>query len=109
MNMNQLKETIENIETMSPDTLNALIEQTVSAFHIIQAKVGSTNQEERHEGIEVAKELKMALESQLLSLQDKIGMDSTQIEAYLTNPDNFSAEELRSMDEARNQLAQFST
>ena len=105
--IDSLKDALSDITNLTPEKLQALVQDTVVAFQAIQSKVTSASEWEREEGLQIAVELKSAMEDQVLKLQEKLGMNPEEIEAYLANPANFSKDELKSMDESKRELDYF--
>ncbi len=105
--IDSLKDALSDITNLTPEKLQSLVQDTVVAFQAIQTKVTSSSEWEREEGLQIAIGLKSAMEDQVQKLQEKLGMNQEEIEAYLANPANFSKDELKSMDESKKELDYF--
>ncbi len=102
-----IKDALNDITQLTPEKLQALVQDTLVAFQSIQAKVTSNDESEKEEGLKIAIELKAAMEEQVATLQKKLDMSPDQIEEYMANPANFSREEFKSMNESKKNLEQF--
>ena len=100
----QLQETFGDLGAFTPEKLQALIQETLKAFHLIQSKIQSKDPKEREEGLIMALELKQALERQAEALCKTVGMDPVQLSQFVENPENFSKEEWDTLGVAKQEL-----
>ena len=103
----QFEEALKNIDNVSPEKLQELIQGTLAVFQDLQKRVTSSDPEEREHAIGDAFELKRALEAQARALAQSVGMNSDQLTRFVENPSNFSTEDWQMMGETKHQLTEF--
>ena len=100
----KLKKMFENIENVTPEKMQGLVNEAIKAFEGIIPKLLSTNEEERMNAMKEANELKDVLENQAKQALEKSGMNKDQIEKFMKDPANFSEKEVKALNSAKKTL-----
>lgn len=100
-----LKQMFGDPTQLSPEKLEALIEETMKFFREIQEKIQSNDPKLRDEALQASLEVKQALEQQMDVLCKMTGLDHAQLMAMAKNPNNMNSEEWKLVEEVRKKLA----
>ncbi|MES2273083.1 MAG: hypothetical protein V4487_02695 [Chlamydiota bacterium] len=102
-----LQETFSDLQNLTPDKLQGLIQETMKVFSTLQEKIHSNDPKEREEALNIALALKESLQTQAESVCEKMGLDPSQLSAFAENATNFSAEEWENLSGVKKDLDSF--
>jgi hypothetical protein len=103
----QIEESFGDVSSFSPAKMQALIQETLKYFQVLQEKIASGDDIARQQALEDSLKLKAALEEQASKLCALIGIDPTQLAEMVKNPNNFSKGEWDSLSTVKEELANF--
>lgn len=102
-----IQESFEAPETMTPDKLKGLIQETLRFFHQVQERLSSKEETIRIEALQEASDLKTLLEDQVARLCSQLGKSPDEILALAQERKRFSEKEWETLNEARADIKQF--
>ncbi len=100
----KLKELFENFDSVSAESMQEIVGESIKSFEKIISKLNSPNEEERKKALEDAAELRDILEEQAKKALEKSGLDKKAVDKFINNPDNFTPEEWRALQEAKKEI-----
>jgi hypothetical protein len=104
--LKQLDETLRSPEQLSFDAVHGLIGETLRAFKEIQEKAASQKPEELQEALEMALEMKAALEGHMETLLERSGLNAQEMKKLVEETSLFSKEEQAALREIKEELVQ---
>jgi len=105
--INNIKELFSNFQELTPESVEKIVGETLKVFSEIMGKLNSSDEKERTEALAMATELRETLEKQAKEAMKAAGMDEEELQAFLSNPQNFSSEEWGSLQQAKGEMKSF--
>jgi|SRR5579872_3932896 len=102
-----IQEAFSDLQNLSPDKLQGLIQETMKVLMALQQKAKSENAAERDEAIKAAFSLKETLQAQAEAVCKKLGMDPSQLALFAETASNFSGEEWDQLSGVKKDLEDF--
>jgi hypothetical protein len=101
------EEMFEELSDFDPEKLTSLISEATSVLKTVVEKAKSPNPEDKAQATQTVTELKNSIEKQVSSLFESMGIDKTELEAFMSDPTNFSPDEQNLIDRITKELEQF--
>ncbi len=103
-NLDKLDELFGDINDITPEKMESLVKESIKAFEKVITQLNSSDEKEREEAKKAAEKLRDTLEKHSRKAMESINMSSKELEAFTSNPNNFSAEEWEAMQQAKQDL-----
>ncbi len=91
--MNLLKETFNDLNSLTPEKLTGLVDETMKYFQDLQGKITSKEPGVREEALKESMALRETLEKQMVELCESTGLDPAQLAAYAEDTANMSPQD----------------
>ncbi len=102
-----IEEAFSDLQNLTPDKLQGLIQETMKTLMALQQKAKSENPADRDEAIKAAFSLKETLQAQAEAVCKKLGMDPSQLALFAETASNFSGEEWDQLNGVKKDLEEF--
>lgn len=103
-NLDRLDELFGDINDITPEKMESLVKESIKAFEKVITQLNSSDEKEREEAKKAAEKLRDTLEKHSRKAMESINMSAKELEAFTSNPNNFSPEEWEAMQQARQDL-----
>jgi len=103
----KIKKMFDNIEDLTPEKLQGVVHESIKVFEEIIGKLNSPNEEERQKAMKCAAELRDLLQEQARAAMQKSGLSQEQVSKMLHDPSNFSPEEWKAFQGAKDELTTY--
>jgi|GEM_PF-3671109 len=105
--LDTLNQVFDEAGSPSKDKVLGLMDETMSFFREIKAKLESDDPAKQKEAYEETMEMKRLLEVKMQALSQRTGLDLSQLAAFAEDPSNLSPEEQSALEEAKSRLQKF--
>ena len=95
------------LSDFDPEKLTSLVSEATSVLKSVVEKAGSPDPEEKEKAAQTVAELKASVEKQVSALFESLGVDKSELEAFISDPSNFSPEEQSLIDRITRELEQY--
>jgi hypothetical protein len=102
-----LQETFSDVQSMTPDKLRKVIDESMQYFQTLQGRFASENPKDREEALAESMELRGLLEKQMAALCEATGFDPAQLTAFVEDASNFSPQDQEILNEVKAKLKTF--
>ena len=107
--IDELEKLYSEINELTPEKMEMLVSESIKTFEQILGQMNSGSEEEKKEAVKAAERLRENLEKQAQKAVDKLKISTDELEAFASNPDNFSEEEWEALQRAKGDLESYQT
>ncbi len=102
--LKQMRETLGDLNSLTPTKMKDLIETTVETFRDLKTHFESSDPAEREAAMSAVETIKEAFQEEANKLYKKAGMDPEVMSTFIKNPMNFTQSEWESVADMSKEL-----
>ncbi|OGN65511.1 MAG: hypothetical protein A3E80_06395 [Chlamydiae bacterium RIFCSPHIGHO2_12_FULL_49_9] len=92
-----IEETFSDLNALSPEKMQALVQETMKTFTALQEKIQSDDPKAREEAVQEALQLKETLSLQAEMISRQVGLSADQLADFANSPENEENDDLNAM------------
>ena len=105
--LNKIEEFFGKPDQFTPEKMESFVQETISFFMDLQAKINSPDEKDREAAKKSAEEMKAKLEEQLLKLCESVGMSPQEITQHINTAAHFSPKDWEAIQSAKTEIEKY--